>query len=156
MLYNLIAINKYGEEIKLNESPLSMEEIIADDIEETRRVFAKPSMGKCRVEIVPVREHRNMLSNMVEIRFLIGNKETEEIREGSFSIDSGTARRYAADNNEDEKLKLAAKIESGMYEAHTFGFYISDSDCEKLGIQNDPEFSYDDFKSVFLHKFFHY
>lgn len=56
MLYNLIAINKYGEEIKLNESPLSMEEIIADDIEETRRVFAKPSMGKCRVEIVPVRE----------------------------------------------------------------------------------------------------
>ena len=59
MLYNLIAINKYGEEIKLNESPLSMEEIIADDIEETRRVFAKPSMGKCRVEIVPVREAIN-------------------------------------------------------------------------------------------------
>ena len=96
------------------------------------------------------------MGNMVEIRFLIGNKETKEIREGSFSVNSGAARRYATDNNEDEKLRLAAKITSGMYKAHKFGFYISDSDCEKLGIQNDPEFSYEDFKSGFLHRFYYH
>lgn len=96
------------------------------------------------------------MGNMVEIRFLIGNKETGEVREGSFSVGSGTAFRYATGNNEDKKLKLYAKITSGMYKAHKFGFYISDSDCEKLGIQNDPEFSYEDFKSGFLHRFFYY
>lgn len=99
----------------------------------------------------------NLLSNMVEVSYIIGDKITGEVKSGEFKIDSGTAFRYANDDEAaEEKFKLSAIVDSQLpISCGYYGFYVSDEECKKHNLPN-CEVSYDEFRKGFFKKFARY
>lgn len=95
-----------------------------------------------------------MGDNKVKVSFIIGNKDTGEVRQGSFSMDAGIVLKYSYDDlDATKKFNVAAKITSGILTSHNmYGFYVSDEECQQHGLPNTG-MTFEEFYAGFFKRF---